>query len=252
MLAPTILPPFRLIQQIQGKPLWSGEKIDIFSGEGKPKWPPSQQYKTENQPLLRLDPLPSLAAGARRHPANDTPCKWRLRSFKDKDPPVAWVTVGKAWLGENLGFSDSVTAMIMRLWQLTALLYLISADVKKFIAANWIWSDQVWEQFSWKLEYFTSDQSNLMFGGIHEKLVGNVSIKQCLFEKFPSEKYLFEKFQKCLSHLIALPQCAPWANLHLDIFIFIFIAIIINSIIINIITIDHLDIFIIIFDEPPA
>ena len=98
-----------------------------------------------------------------------------------------------------------------------------------------------------------------MFGGIHEKLVGNVSIKQCLFEKFPSEKclfekfpsekYLFEKFQKCLSHLIALPQCAPWANLHLDIFIFIFIT---NSIIINIITIDHLDIFIIIFDEPPA
>ena len=86
-----------------------------------------------------------------------------------------------------------------------------------------------------------------MFGGIHEKLVGNVSIKQCLFEKFPSEKYLFEKVQKCLSHLIALPQCAPWASLHLDIFIFIFIAIIIN-----IITIDHLDSFIIIFDEPPA
>ena len=103
--------------------------------EWKPKWPPSQQYKTENQPLLRLHPLPSLAAGARRHPANDTPCKWRLRSFKDKDKdsPVAWVTVGKAWLGENLGFSDSVTAMIMRLWQLTALLYLISADVKSLL-----------------------------------------------------------------------------------------------------------------------
>ena len=39
--------------------------------EGKPKWPPSQQFKIKNRLLLRLDPLPLLAAGARRHPVND-------------------------------------------------------------------------------------------------------------------------------------------------------------------------------------
>ena len=81
MLAPTILPPFCLIQQIQRKHLWSGEKIDVFSGEGKPKWRynrlPSKIdpcYASTPSFLWRLVP-----GGILDMILDDISCKWQLR-----------------------------------------------------------------------------------------------------------------------------------------------------------------------------